>query len=99
MFYGAGTSANAAKIAHYFGVTATSSSSLPAGRVEVLLGTTSTEVPAGLVSSGTATSGTPTGTSTAPAPSPTATSAANNGAAGGAVTVNQGARYGIPCVY
>jgi LCP family protein required for cell wall assembly len=99
VFYGVGTSANAAKIAHYFGVTATSSSSLPAGRVEVLLGTTSTEVPAGLVSSGTATSGTPTGTSTAPAPSPTATSAANNGAAGGAVTVNQGARYGIPCVY
>jgi LCP family protein required for cell wall assembly len=97
VFYGAGTPANAAKIAHYFGTTAKASSSLPAGHVEVLLGTTSTEVPAGLGSSSTAASGTPAGTSTAP--SSTATPAANNGAAGGAVTVDQDARYGIPCVY
>jgi LCP family protein required for cell wall assembly len=97
VFYGAGTTANAAKIARYFGVTAKASSSLPTGHVEVLLGTTSTEVPPGLGSSSTATAGTPT--TTTPAPSSTATSAANNGAAGGAVTVQQGARYGIPCVY
>jgi LCP family protein required for cell wall assembly len=93
VFYGAGASANAAKIAHYFGVTATAGNSLPAGHVEVLLGTTSTAVPAGL---GSSSSGT---TSPSLSPSTTATPAANNGAAGGAVTVKQGAPYGIPCVY
>ena len=48
VFYGAGASANAARIAGYFGVTATALSSLPAGQVEVLLGTGSATVPAGL---------------------------------------------------
>jgi LCP family protein required for cell wall assembly len=96
VFYGAGTAANAAKIAHYFGVTATASTSLAAGHVEVLLGTTSTTVPAGLGSTST------TGTTPSPSATPTSspsTSAANNGAAGGAVTVRQNAPYGIPCVY
>ena len=74
MFYGAGASANAAKIAGYLGVTAAALASLHAGHVEVLLGTGSTTVPAGL----------------APAASPTATPSAgstsgNNGAAGSAV--------------
>jgi serine/threonine protein kinase len=50
VFYGAGASANAAKIARYFGATAQALSDLPAGRVEVLLGTDSTKVPAGLAS-------------------------------------------------
>jgi LCP family protein required for cell wall assembly len=95
VFYGAGASANGAKIAHYFGVTATAGNSLPAGHVEVLLGTTSTAVPAGL---GSSSSGTAT-TSPSPSSSSTAASAADNGAAGGVVTVQQGARYGIPCVY
>ena len=49
VFYGAGASANAARIAGYFGVTATALSSLPAGHVEVLLGSGSTIVPSGLV--------------------------------------------------
>jgi LCP family protein required for cell wall assembly len=88
VFYGAGASANAAKIAGYFGVTATALGSLPAGHVEVLLGSGSTIVPSGL----------------APAASPTATPSAgstsgNNGAAGSAVTVTANAKFGIPCVY
>ena len=45
MFYGSGASANAAKIAGYFGATAKSLTSLPAGHVEVLLGTGATAVP------------------------------------------------------
>ena len=89
VFYGAGASANAAKIATDFGATAKALASLPAGHVEVLLGTGSTVVPAAL---------TPT-SSSAPTPSPSSSSAANNGAAGGAVTVAANAKYGIPCVY
>jgi LCP family protein required for cell wall assembly len=87
VFYGAGTSANAAKIADYFGTTAKSLSTLAAGHVEVLLGTGATVVPSSL----------------APAVSeqsaPASTSAGNNGASGGAVTVGAKAKYGIPCVY
>jgi LCP family protein required for cell wall assembly len=91
VFYGAGTAANAAKIAGYFGVKATASTSLGAGQVEVLLGTNSTAVPAGLGSSHPATSGTP---ATSPSPS-----AGNNGDSGGTVSVGSNAPYGIPCVY
>jgi LCP family protein required for cell wall assembly len=90
VFYGTGAAANAAKIAGYFGATATKASSVAAGHVEVLLGTTSTTVPAGL---GASSSGSPT------SPSASASSAANNGQAGGAVTVKANARFGIPCVY
>jgi LCP family protein required for cell wall assembly len=92
VFYGAGASANAAKIATDFGGTAKALASLPAQHVEVLLGTGSTVVPAGL---------TPTSASS-PSPSPSASAsaaAADNGAAGGAVTVAANAKYGIPCVY
>jgi hypothetical protein len=89
VFYGAGASANAAKIATDVGATAKAVGSLPAQHVEVLLGTGSTVVPAAL---------TPTSSST-PSPTPSSSSAANNGAAGGAVTVAANAKYGIPCVY
>jgi LCP family protein required for cell wall assembly len=89
VYYGAGTAANAAKIAGYFGAKAIASTSLPAGHVEVLLGTNSATVPAGLGS---------TDTPSAPASAP-ATSAANNGDSGGSVTVGSNAPYGIPCVY
>jgi LCP family protein required for cell wall assembly len=92
VFYGAGASANAAKIAAKVGATARPLASLPAGHVEVLLGTASTVVPAGLSSSTSGSSGT-----TAPAAQSSA--AANNGAAGSAVTVGANAKYGIPCVY
>ena len=93
VFYSAGAAANAVKIAGYFGAAATASTSLPAGHVEILLGTGSTVVPAGLGSSGSATSGGPV------APSATPTSAGNNGAAGDAVTVKANTPYGTPCVY
>jgi LCP family protein required for cell wall assembly len=106
VFYGGGASANAAKIATDFGATATALTSLPAGHVEVLLGSAVTEVPAGLTSSGTtgstATGSTATGGSAAtasPAPSPASTAGADNGAAGGALTVGSNAKFGIPCVY
>jgi len=90
VFYGAGASANAAKIATDFGGTAKAVASLPARHVEVLLGTGSTVVPAAL---------TPASSSTpSPSPSPSSSSAADNGAAGGAVTVAANAKYGIPCV-
>ncbi len=89
VFYGSGASANAAKIAGYFGATAEALPSLPAGHVEVLLGTGATVVPASLAPA-----------STTPQRLRLATSSAgNNGAAGGAVTVGAQAKYGIPCVY
>jgi LCP family protein required for cell wall assembly len=87
VFYNTAAAANAAKIAGYFGATASASTSLPAGHVEVLLGTSVTAMPAGLGSSGTA------------APTATATSAGDNGAASGTVTVNAKTPYGTPCVY
>jgi len=89
VLYGSGASANAGKIAGYFGVTAKALSSLPAGHVEVLLGTGATVVPASIAPAVTQPS----------APASTSTSAGNNGAAGGAVTVGATAKYGIPCVY
>ncbi len=97
VFYGTGTSANAAKIARYFGATATAASSVPAGHVEILLGTAATTVPQGIVSSSASPGATST---TAPSPSatPSATSTANDGQAGGAITVKANAPYGIPCV-
>jgi LCP family protein required for cell wall assembly len=90
VFYGAGASANAEKIANDFGATVKPLASLPAGQVEILLGTGSTAVPAGIASV----------TSTSPSATPSAsTSTADNGQAGGAVTVGANAKYGIPCVY
>jgi LCP family protein required for cell wall assembly len=88
VFYGAGASANAAKIAGYLGVSATALGSLPAGHVEVLLGSGSTIVPSGLAAAASPTA-TPSAGSTA----------GNNGAAGSAVTVTANAKFGIPCVY
>jgi hypothetical protein len=91
VFYGSGASANAAKIADYFGATAKSVSSLPAGHVEVLIGTGATVVPSSLAPAAS--------TPVASASSSSTSSAGNNGAAGGAVTVKAKAKYGIPCVY
>jgi anionic cell wall polymer biosynthesis LytR-Cps2A-Psr (LCP) family protein len=109
VFYGAGTSANAARIAAEFGTTATALTSLPAGHVEVLLGSASTAVPADLASSGPSTAGTQStgvriigtqasASSTAtPAASPTAGSGSGTG--GDSVAVAPNAKFGIPCVY
>jgi LCP family protein required for cell wall assembly len=95
VFYGAGAAANAKKIAGYFGATATAVSSLAAGHVEVLLGTTSTTVPTAISASASGSAAAPA----AAAPAAGATSAVNNGQAGGAITVKANAPYGIPCVY
>ena len=88
VFYGDGASANAAKIAGKFDTKATALTSLPAGHVEVLLGSTVTAVPSSL------TSPTPS-----PTPSPSSTAGGNNGQTGGTVTVAPNAKFGIPCVY
>jgi LCP family protein required for cell wall assembly len=87
VFYGAGASANGSKIAGYFATSAKPLASLPAGHVEVLLGTGTTAVPSSIAPAAAQPS-----TSVTP-------SAGNNGAAGGAVTVGAAAKYGIPCVY
>ncbi len=92
VFYGAGASANAAKIATDFGTTAKALATLPAGHVEVLIGSTVTAVPAGLA---------PAGSTPAATPSPSATPSAPAGSVsgGGTITVGANAKYGIPCVY
>jgi LCP family protein required for cell wall assembly len=74
VFYGSGSAASAGQIASLFGVTATTSSTVPAGHVEVMLGADAT-VPGA--------SATPTASSSA-VPIPT------TGAQGGAVTAKNG---------
>jgi LCP family protein required for cell wall assembly len=97
VFYGTGTSANAIKIAGYFGATATAATSVPAGHVEILLGTAASTVPSGIVSS-SASPGATTTAGASPSATPSATSTANDGQAGGVITVKANAPYGIPCV-
>jgi LCP family protein required for cell wall assembly len=114
VLYGSGASANAASIASEFGTTAQPLTSLPAGHVEVLLGSSATAVPAGLSSSSTAgtqstgaallgtqasAGGTAATDSPTTAPSPATTAGANDGQTGGPVTVAPNAPYGVPCVY
>jgi LCP family protein required for cell wall assembly len=107
VFYGAGASANAAIIAAKVGATARALASLPAGQVEVLLGSTVTAVPAGLAASSTATAGTQStgaqvigGRSAGASSATTApTSSATAGDFGDSSAVAPNARYGIPCVY
>jgi LCP family protein required for cell wall assembly len=92
VFYGAGASANAAKIATDFGATARALASLPAQHVEVLLGTGSTVVPAGLAPSASASAATPSASAVSAPP-------AGTESGGGTLTVGPQAKYGIPCVY
>jgi LCP family protein required for cell wall assembly len=109
VFYGAGAAANAAELATQFGTTAVALKTLPADHVEVLIGANVAAVPTGLtVTAGTASSaGTESfaaallGGNQAVVDQPTSTpaSSADNGLAGGAVTVAPTAKYGIPCVY
>jgi LCP family protein required for cell wall assembly len=84
VLYGSGTSANASKIASMFGVTASASSTVAAGHVEVMLGADAT-LP------GTAAS---SSSSASPSPSSPAASIPTDGPQGGAVS----AENGIPCV-
>jgi LCP family protein required for cell wall assembly len=92
VFYGAGASANAAKIATDVGATAKALATLPAGNVEVLTGSTVTAVPAGLAPAGSS-------TASSPSPSATATAPAGSVSGGGTITVGANAKYGIPCVF
>ena len=101
VLYGTGAAAGAAKVAGYFnGVTATASTSVAAGHVELILGPDAISVPA-TITPGSATSSPPVASSTPASSTPSAnpTSSSNNGQAGGAVTVAPEAPYGIPCVY
>lgn len=92
VLYGTGAAASAAKIAGYFtGITATASSAVAPGHVEVRLGTDTTSVPSGI----SASSPSPSSSSTAGVP---AAELQGNGAAGGAVTVKANTPYGTPCV-
>jgi LCP family protein required for cell wall assembly len=109
VFYGAGASANAEQIAVQFGAKAKALAALPADHVEVLIGSTVSQVPAGIGSATAATAGTQsTGAqvigarpATAPSAGPTApsTAGAGSGGTGDAVTVAPSASFGIPCVY
>jgi anionic cell wall polymer biosynthesis LytR-Cps2A-Psr (LCP) family protein len=108
VFYGAGASAAAQQIAIQFGTAATALGPLPAGHVEVLIGSTVTQVPAGIAPSSTPAAGTqsagaaligkPAAASQSATPAPSATAGTSSGT-GGTVTVPRDAPYGIPCVY
>jgi hypothetical protein len=113
VFYGAGTAAAAQQIAVQFGTTATELTTLRAGHVEVLLGSTVTQVPAGIATTsptstplaGTQVSGArvigarpAASPSATPTPTTSGTGAGASGT-GGSVIVAPNAPYGIPCVY
>jgi LytR_cpsA_psr family/LytR cell envelope-related transcriptional attenuator len=85
VLYGAGEAANASSLASAFGVTATASTLVTAGHIEIKLGAATTSAP--VISSGSATAGTGASASSSGA-IPTA------GPQGGAV----GSEKGIPCV-
>jgi LCP family protein required for cell wall assembly len=89
VFYGAAAAGNATKIAGYLGVTATASTSLPAGHVEVLLGKDATTMPPGLSPASSAAPG-------SPATSGSSSAGSSND---GSVSVNSKTPYGTPCVY
>jgi hypothetical protein len=104
--------ANAQRIALQFGTTAKALSTLPAGHVEVLIGSTVTVVPAGIAPTSTATAATAATQSTGArvigvraatgptaTPTPSSTAGAGSSGTGGSVTVAPNAPYGIPCVY
>jgi len=94
VFYGAGASANAAKIATEVGAAASPLASLPAGHVEILIGSAVTAVPADLAPAGAASA------ASSPSASPTASASAPAGSVdgGGTIIVGANAKYGIPCV-
>ena len=92
VFYGAGASANAAKIATDVGASAKALASLPVGHVEILTGSAVTALPAGLA---------PAGSSAAAGSSPSSKPSAPAGSVsgGGTITVAPNAKFGIPCVH
>jgi LCP family protein required for cell wall assembly len=109
VFYGKDAAANAANIAAQFGTSPVALPSLPAHHVEILIGSTVTAVPAGLLPSSTSSASTQAvaarviGAKTAAydaaaAASPTP-STSPSAPAGEGTTVAPNAKYGIPCVY
>jgi LCP family protein required for cell wall assembly len=97
--YGTGAAGNAAQIAKYFGVTATASSSVAAGHVQVILGGSSTALPAALGGPAAPGAATPSAPAAPGAASPSASTPSINTVNGDSVTVTPNAKYGIPCVY
>ena len=89
VLYGTGEAANASSLASAFGVTATASTSVAAGHIEIKLGAATTSVP--VISSGSAPAGTGASASSSTSSSAVIPTA---GPQGGAV----GADKGIPCV-
>jgi hypothetical protein len=98
-------SAAAQQITLQFGTAAMALSTLPAGHVEVLIGSAVTQVPAKLAPSSTPSAGTQSagarviGARGAASPTPSSTSGTDSRGTGGTVTVPPNAPYGIPCVY
>jgi hypothetical protein len=92
--YGAGAAGNAAQIAKYFGVTATASSSVAAGHVQVILSGSATALPPALGGPAATPSATPSASASATSGTPSITTANGN-----SITVAPNAKYGIPCVY
>jgi hypothetical protein len=99
VFYGAGASANANKIATEIGTKAAALASLPAGHVEVLTGSTVTEVPAGLSSPGTPAAGSSGGATSAPKAGATHPVAPASSPPAGVIKVKPNSPFGVPCVY
>jgi anionic cell wall polymer biosynthesis LytR-Cps2A-Psr (LCP) family protein len=101
VFYGAGSQANAQQIALDFGATAKADGSLPADRVEVLIGAIVTQVPTSLLPTTSALIRPASGStgSGGGASEGAASADTGSGALGGTVSVPKDASYGIPCVY
>ncbi|HEX4830580.1 MAG TPA: LCP family protein [Trebonia sp.] len=95
--YGTGASANAGLIAKDFGVTATASTDVAAGHVQVVVGSTVTSLPAALT--GTASPGGSSSSAGTPKPTAAPTQSGIANSEGGSVSVTAKAKYGIPCVY
>lgn len=95
--YGSGAAGNAAQIASDFNVTATASSSVPAGHVLVILGGATLAVPQAL--GGPAATPAPTSSAGASSAGSASASASSSAPDGDAITVAPNAKDGIPCVY
>jgi LCP family protein required for cell wall assembly len=91
--YGAGASANAQVIARLFGGTAAAGSAVAAGHVQVILGSSTTSLPAALTGAGGS------GSALAAKPTPTMVTPTYNTQNGDSVKVQDKAKFGIPCVY
>jgi LCP family protein required for cell wall assembly len=96
---GAAAKANAARIAALFGVTAQAGSAVSAGHVQVVLGTSAALPSFGALSPGSSASNSPSPSPSSSSSASASASAADNGAAGGTISVSDNARYGIPCTY